>query len=507
MNNSNGGKVLLPLDFHLSQEINKDIQKQKILSCVKKEMFNITINNFRSFLNQPFNFSRINILIGENSAGKSSLLKFLLSLKQSFDSPEELNLKLTGDYVDLGNYEEAIYYRKLKQYLTFSFEFGQSYFDFFLNFMIDNKDLDEDRKDYKKLFDAEKKKIIKYLKAYIDSTTKITFRLNSKLNNHFSIKTVIENNLLGKLELIQVKQPELFLQTYRKCDLQFEISDIKDKLTDVTITKEAFLSLVHGEVYQMCKKKFKRRGEEMFYKLAFLLVTQNFVKTNIQSLKYVNPIKTVPQRFYFQEDKKFTYKLIDIEKFINILGDKTLTDKARDIRITLMNKFVKSFGLAEEIRIVRHDTLPVLALDVKTKDLWSNITDVGYGVSLQIPILFQAILSEVFSRTGDTILIEQPEVHLHPSLQAKFIENLLSIGKKNVYFIETHSEHIIRKLQLLIKNKEFQLKPSDVSIHYFKRDEKKFSITSHSINENGLLTPSFPHGFYDVSYNLVKDLL
>lgn len=474
-------------------------------------MFDLSVNNFRSFLNQPFHFSRINILIGENSAGKSSLLKFLLALKQSFDSPEELNLKLTGDYVDLGNFEEAIYYRDTRKPLTFSFEFDQAYFDFFISFMIENIDdeLDgeEDNSVLKKIIDDEKKRIIKHLGDFVESKTKITFKLNSKLNTHTSIKTVIENNKLGKLELIQLKQSELFLQTYRKCNIKFEFKNVKDTIDDVGITKDAFLSLAHGELLDSCKKKFKRKGEEIFYKIAFLLITQNFLKLQIQRIRYVNPIKTIPQRFYFQEDKKNTYKLIDIEKFINIIGDKTLNQRDRDVRISLMNKFVKNFGIAEEIRIVRNDTLPVLGLDVRTKDLWSNITDVGYGVSLQIPILFQAILSEIFSRNGETILIEQPEVHLHPSLQAKFIENLLSIGKKNSYFIETHSEHIIRKLQILIKNKEFHLKPSDISIHYFKRDERKFTITTHTINENGVLSPSFPDGFYDVSYNLVKALI
>mgnify|MGYP000250566132 CR=1 FL=1 len=99
------------------------------------------------------------------------------------------------------------------------------------------------------------------------------------------------------------------------------------------------------------------------------------------------------------------------------------------------------------------------------------------------------------------------EVHLHPSLQSKFIETLLSLGERNKYFIETHSEHIIRKLQVLIKNNEYDLKSEDVTIHYFKRGTDKFEITNHVINENGKLTPKFPGGFFDNSYNLIKDLL
>ena len=168
---------------------------------------------------------------------------------------------------------------------------------------------------------------------------------------------------------------------------------------------------------------------------------------------------------------------------------------------------MKDFGIAEEVEIIKDKQLPVLALNVKTKDFWSNITDVGYGVSLQLPIIFQALISENYTKKGQTLLIEQPEVHLHPSLQAKFIDTLLSMGSKNTYFIETHSEHIVRKLQVLVKNGEYGLRPEDISIHYFKREPLKFSITSHTISSNGQLTPSFPKGFFDTSYSLVKELM
>jgi predicted ATPase len=139
------------------------------------------------------------------------------------------------------------------------------------------------------------------------------------------------------------------------------------------------------------------------------------------------------------------------------------------------------------------------------KDLESNLTDVGYGVSLQVPILFQAIMSEVLG--GETILLEQPEIHLHPKLQANFIETLIKYGQRNTYFIETHSEHIVRKLQILIKNREYNLSSNDISIHYFTKQDKKFLITSHTIDEVGRLEPNFPPGFYDNSYTLARQLL
>jgi predicted ATPase len=462
-------------------------------------MFNLNLNNYRSFQNQDLKFSRVNILIGENNSGKSSLLKFLLALKQSFIKGDELNLTLIGEYTDLGKYSEAVYYQQVRKHISFSFEFEKDYFDFFLNFVLENEDIDTDVQ-----IKREQNKILKILKNYYDSKIKITFTLNSKLNDHSSIKTIIEGEGIGRIEIIQQKETK-FILDYGKANVNFEFEDEKGLIKDISFTKEAFLSLIHRDIREKCNELFPKKGEIIFYKIAFLLITQNYIRSISQKIRYVNPIKTSPNRFYFLEDKKASYKLIDIEKFVNIIGNKK--SKERETRLALMNKFIKSFGIAEEIKLISDDKLPVLALEVKTKNLWSNITDVGYGISLQLPILFQAIMSEYYTKKGETLLIEQPEVHLHPNLQAKFIENLLSIGKKNTYFIETHSEHIIRKLQLLVKNKEFQLKPSDISIHYFKRGDNKFIVSSHEIGENGFLSPEFPSGFYDVSYNLVKEML
>lgn len=461
-------------------------------------MYKLHLNNFRSFIEQDFNFSRINILIGENSGGKSSLLKFLLSLKQTLDSPLESNLKLKGDYTDLGNYKEVIYNKNSKNTLDFSFSDSNNYVCFFKKAYLEIKEMN----------DSAKEQIDKLLPIVENSNTRVSFGLNDKLDDHSSIKTVIENDVIGKIEIIQKENQEETFK-YRHCTLNVELDKFRHSFDDVYGFKEGFFTYIGGNLSEKINKEnnSKYNSGELFSKIAFLLLFQNYISEKIENIRFVNPIGNSPKRFYFQEDKKSSYKLIDIEKFINILGDKNLSHIEQEERVKLLNQTIKEFGIAEEIKLVQHTDVPILTLEVKTKGYWANITDVGYGVSLQIPILFQALLSEHYSKNGQTILIEQPEVHLHPTLQAKFIETLLSIGDKNSYFIETHSEHIIRKLQVLIKNKYKNLHPNDISIYYFKRTSEKFEITEHKILESGKLSKPFPSGFYDTSYNLVKDLL
>lgn len=460
-------------------------------------MFNLFLHNYRSFQNQNLNLSRINILIGENSGGKSSVLKLLLALKQTLDSPTEVNLKLTGDYTDLGNYDEVVYYKNKRKNIVVGFEVGPEYFDFFINyFPLTGADLSNSKIN-------EFKEIVN---DYSNSKTKLVFTFSSKLNQHSSIKTKITNDKIGSLEIIQ-KKGEGASRFIPACDLMFEYKKLKGELLNCTTVPEGFLTLLNPDFRKKCEEIFGKQSNYVFYTSAFLLIAQNYIEDYIQKIRFVNPIGTALKRFYFKEDKKATYKLMDIEKFVNILYDDSAKGRGAKSQLELLNKTIKEFGIAEEVEVVKDKQLPVLALNVKTKDFWSNITDVGFGVSMQIPILFQAILSERFTRDREIILVEQPELHLHPALQAKFIEVLLGLGNKNIYFIETHSEHIIRKLQVLVKANKFNIKPDDISIHYFKRKPKKFEITEHKINQDGKLNPLFPEGFYDTSYTLVKQLL
>jgi predicted ATPase len=145
---------------------------------------------------------------------------------------------------------------------------------------------------------------------------------------------------------------------------------------------------------------------------------------------------------------------------------------------------------------------------IKINDLDSNIQDVGLGVALQLPIIAQALIDNEYiisNIKGKILLIEQPEIHLHPRLQAKLIEVLVKYAPNNTYIIETHSEHIVRKLQVLVK--EGSLQPEDVSINYLARGDGGSKTVKHNILPNGQMETPFPKGFYDNTYTLFKALL
>lgn len=471
--------------------------------------YNLNIDNYRSFKNLNFDFSRVNILIGENSSGKSSLLKFLLILKQSLENGKESNLLLSGEYTDVGNYNDMIYFHRTDENLKFGFTFKSDYYSFFKRIMffdeeiLEDEEIDEDTKEEAELEKEIKGKIFEEIE---NSETSIQFSLSNELDKHKTIETTIKNSILGEVKLIieedYLKYKDSLNNNFTpSLTIRYDSKKRKEvvELNKIGYEKKAFLSIVEG--YDMHQKALDRNDEDLYYEIAFFLITQNYIDKKISNLEFVNPLFTQPKRIYLMRDTKSYYKKNDIEKFISLING----NKVSPTFLKSFKELIVSFGLADGVDVKNSKDLPVSELKIKIQNLYSNIFDVGYGVSLQLPIIFEALLSE--QNGGKTIVIEQPEVHLHPKLQAKFIETLLSIGNKNQYIIETHSEHIVRKLQVLVKQKQYLTASDEVNVFYFKREKTKTELSKHKIEDNGKLNPNFPSGFFDSSYLLAKELL
>lgn len=480
-------------------------------------MFKLRLKNYRGFLDEEFDFSRINILIGENSAGKSSIFKFLLALKQSFRSPNnrEYNLTFSGVDTNLGNYKEVIYNHEIRRKIFFSFEFENDYVDYFLDFMTSATPKNGTKKDSKSKAIEQRDEVISDLGGKILSSTVISFKLTNDLSRHTNISTKIFNENLGEIEIvhpqgeIQVEQDIYLVGENPECEIHFHSKRFNKTFVfqRVKFEKEAFLSIVDPiSLSKIIEEQDKENATKIFNQIAFFLVAQNYVDLQVNKIEYINPLISKPAaRVYLEEDRKIIRRIRDINDLVDFLDN----SNTKPIFKERLAKILSEFGIADEIEIKKEGQ--IRELRIVLNEVNNNIVDVGFGVSLQLPIFAQAMLSDVVSRqgkNGETLLIEQPEVHLHPRLQAKFVEALLGIGKNNIYFIETHSEHIVRMLQILVKENKYNLECQDVSIHYLRKDGKNLVKSLHKIdNETGKLKPNFPKGFYDVSYDLAFQLM
>ena len=101
------------------------------------------------------------------------------------------------------------------------------------------------------------------------------------------------------------------------------------------------------------------------------------------------------------------------------------------------------------------------------------LTDVGFGVSQVLPVL--VLLA--YAQAGDTLILEQPEIHLHPAVQSGLADIILETAlTRNIQVIvESHSEHLLSRLQRRIAESHFghhvNVEPSDVAVYFCKQTE------------------------------------
>ena len=119
-----------------------------------------------------------------------------------------------------------------------------------------------------------------------------------------------------------------------------------------------------------------------------------------------------------------------------------------------------------------------------------NLIDVGYGVSQAIPIIADCVSAEV----GSTLLIQQPEVHLHPRAQAAMgsFFGQLAASRRNRLVVETHSDFLVDRVLMDVRDEE--IKPSDVIILYFEHGLHGVEIHPIEVDASGRIVKA-PDGY------------
>lgn len=155
----------------------------------------------------------------------------------------------------------------------------------------------------------------------------------------------------------------------------------------------------------------------------------------------------------------------------------------------MMEAFGQDAGLFDEIGVRPLGNtaggpfqMQIRKFGTRNKGPKRNLIDVGYGVSQTLPVV-----AELFRPDGPPVfLFQQPEVHLHPRAQAAlgglFCE---TAARGRQLIVETHSEYIIDRVRMDVRDGKANLKPADVSILFFERSNLDVRIHSLRYDERG----------------------
>ena len=160
--------------------------------------------------------------------------------------------------------------------------------------------------------------------------------------------------------------------------------------------------------------------------------------------------------------------------------------------------FGKAAGLFDEIsirRLGKRDGAPfqvqVRKFGRRLKGPPRNLIDVGYGVSQVLPVVTELLREDAQLM----FLLQQPEVHLHPSAQAALGSLFCQIADPSRQLvIETHSDHLMDRVRMDVRDGVTELKPADISILFFERQDLDVRIYSLRIDEEGNILDA-PDGY------------
>ncbi|MFA4978644.1 MAG: DUF3696 domain-containing protein [Sphingobacterium sp.] len=485
----------------------------------------IYFNNYRVFEHEnKFELTPINFLIGPNSSGKSSIFKALLLLKSNVTNDLQI-LDFSNTKHNLGSFDNTINKNCKTDSLTFGFEATVN---------------DDVQYSYNKLPFTTRRSIYNILIE--DAAKEVSLKI---------FLTYVKNDTSGKLRKI-----EIFKENDDKSFFRLEIGSPEDEYHKLffnhimvlknKVLEEIFLRNVFRDKYIIDKKNINfnyktsvnlnvsENNVKKYYDeptLVFSHLYEKFIESNVkltinkQIHRYLKgmPLRRILKDFsslldnteYIEAVRANTKRLYTNDSQGTSFNELILEYRSRDISqksITFINKWLKMFEIADNVEFINIEGVANTVFLIRGNEKIA-LADLGYGITQFLPIIMRISLEEPIRDRGyrvvkKTILLEEPETNLHPKLQSLLADFLVDAVKtfEIRLIVETHSEYIIRKMQLLTAEKAINSK--ETSIYYFNAPSKSSQqILQIHIRENGTLSNDFGDGFYDEAAELKYKLL
>lgn len=404
----------------------------------------------------------LTFLVGPNSSGKSSVLQMLLILRQTVDSTDIHNPLATSDgWVQMGAYPEFVYRGEYKRDLEVEFEVPGP--------------------------PAGKSKRGKSRDKFETLSTKAVFGYNPK-TTRIEIKER-EINLGNRLRerVFREKKGKKFSVTL----------DYKEKGKRRKWSRHDVIPIKFYD-FGVTLKPREKPGDflkslpapEAFKTLAY------WIERRFRDLFYLGPLRELPKRFYVTSGQTPQDVGTRGEHAVDVFNFSRWSDNTRIRRIREeVRVWLKEFGIATDIqldRISKKQNYYRIVITDPATGVETSLADIGFGASQTLPIIIESF----YVPPGSTILIEQPEIHLHPKAQCVLGDLFIAAAgdADRTFIIETHSEHVLARIRRRIA--EGKIKRDKVAIYYFEPTVDGTHIQEITLTKQGQYD-SFPEGFFE----------
>ena len=494
----------------------------------------ISLENYKCFKDETtIDIAPLTVLCGVNSSGKSSILKSLLMLKQTAEGKlSEPLLLLSGDLVDCGTFDSVINSNTEKDKKTF---FVRNKFEI-NNHKLFSTGTFIKRQDAKEFNELEK------IYACINNQTIVRFVFYTEIEvercidseNEFS--PYLSNNRIKSYKIIiNVEGDDGLIQ---ECNGNITFNFIDDFDSNNEIKEPHRLSWNNiPYLYKKRKKNYNQNEQNLkfgyfnnykcsctFNGLAisnvFAYDMKPYIKnvipnilaiTRIKSnqyngINYIAPLRNTPQRTYLINRNvdsvgingenapillaKYKKQVIITDMFCPWTNRLELDENGyvKEKFEKIIQQWLDYFELGE--LDIFGDKNGTVSIELNKH----NIVDVGFGASQILPIIVQGILMD----KEQTLIVEQPEIHLHPKMElqmADFLVHLANTGRNIV--IETHSDHIKTRLIRRIIEDDSRKLQDKINIYFITQRELGVSKSIPIIINDEYGIEDSPEGFFD----------
>lgn len=430
--------------------------------------------HFKSWRDAPVYCAPITGFFGTNSSGKTSIIQFLLMLKQTKEGTDRaISLALNGDFVSLGTISDVIHRHDNSLSLQWSLEF---------------------------LLDSDL--------AVSDASKESSNTISRSKELQINASNIVQNGA-----------PFANRLAYRLGGLEFALNPRPDQITqfDLACKKlepdavDFHFVRTQGRAWRLPgpvkSYAFPDQARTYFQNALFLADLESAYEAQLDKLYYLGPLRQYPQRDYLWTRSRPTDVGQRGEKAIDAILAATEAKETRNIKYKAKHRsfqeivayWLKEMGLIDEFWIeeigsnsnrwqarvrTRGQTTPVL------------LTDVGFGISQVLPVV--TLLQYV--PEGATVVLEQPEIHLHPLAQAALADVIIQAAthRKVQVILESHSEHLLLRLQRRIAEEE--ISSGDVALYFCDAPKGESTLTSLEVDLLGNIR-NWPERFMGDAFN------